>query len=147
MESAVTPLDTLPCNIESRLNIHGIRVYTEHMHNATRNESNESGTEPTNTFFLGECGLWHLFSLRGACGTPCVILILVSFNSGSVKIKDTTVKNRIKGEETKIRRVNTSRTVRTHAECFVFDARAEGRLCPCDCVLLSSSATRAYGSC
>ena len=36
MESAVTPLDTLPCNIESRLNIHGIRVYTEHMHNATK---------------------------------------------------------------------------------------------------------------
>ena len=105
MESAVTPLDTLPCNIESRLNIHGIRVYTEHMHNATRNESHANGTEPTNTFFLGECGLWHLFSLRGACGTPCVILILVSFNSGSVKIKDTIVKNRIKGEETKIRHV------------------------------------------
>jgi len=42
--------------------------------------------------------------------------------------------------------VNTSRTVRTHAECFVFDARAEGRMCPV-CGLMSLSATRACGSC
>ena len=46
---------------------------------------------PTHSFWVNVvCGTSSL--LGGACGTLCVILILMSFNSGSVKIKDTTVR-------------------------------------------------------
>jgi len=59
---------------------------------------------PTHSFWVNVvCGTSSL--LGGACGTLCVILILMSFNSGSVKNKRHYCENRIKGEETKTRHV------------------------------------------
>ena len=147
MESAVTPLDTLPCNIESRLNIHGIRVYTEHMHNATRNESHINGTElPTHSFWVNVvCGT---SSLLGGLWHPMCDSHSRVFQFRVCENKRHYCENRIKGEETKIRHVYIPPEPLGHMPNVLFLMPVPKDGCVLSFVLYRGShATRAYGSC